>query len=190
MVLLPGEWTAEDAERFRAWLAESLSPDPDIRTGWVLRKPRNLGLVESSRVGPMLVEPGPCEWDDIEESAFPTTVGFLPVTEIVLAAAVNGNDDHRFLAQLAVAIARRHDGVIDLGGTLPVPPPPGVSPIPKSDLDWQRWDDLSRAIIATLPGRWFEIPYRTASDEIGVGHVVDADLLTSWLDHPLFRMVK
>lgn len=44
------------------------------------------------------------------------SVGFFPITEIVLAAAVNGKDDDRFLGQLAVAIARRYGSLIDLDG--------------------------------------------------------------------------
>jgi hypothetical protein len=191
-VLLPGAWTADDVREFRGWLSESLSPDRD--NWWVLREPRNLDKTEPSpQTGPMLVKPDAYECDDADEAARLTrAAGFLPITEIVLAAAVNGKDDHRFLAQLAVAIARRYGGLIDLDGALPVPPPAGVSVLSalESGTGRRRWEDRSRATIATLSGRWHEIPYRTASDEVAVRHVVDADLLASWLQHPLFRMVK
>jgi hypothetical protein len=107
-------------------------------------------------------------------------------------SATNGKDDHQFLARLAVAIAGRYGGIIDLGGVLPVPPPPGVSVLSALETGTSRhlWEDFSRATLATLSGRWYEIPYRTALDDVAVRHVVDVDLLASWLQHPLFRMVK
>ncbi|MCZ7423640.1 MULTISPECIES: DUF6368 family protein [unclassified Micromonospora] len=192
-VLLPGGWTAdEDVREFRVWLSESLSPAGD--NWWVLREPRSLDMAEPSpTTGPMLIEPDPYECDDADEDACLTrAAGFLPITQIVLAAAVNGKDDHRLLAQFAVAIARRYGGLIDLDSMLPVPPPPEVSALSalESGTGRRRWEDRSRATLATLHGRWHEIPYRTAWDEVAVRHVVDADLLDSWLHHPLFRMVK
>ncbi|MFV2123262.1 DUF6368 family protein [Micromonospora sp. LOL_013] len=191
-VLLPSEWTADDVREFRVWLSESLSPDGD--SWWVLREPRKLDMAEPSpKTGPMLIEPNAYEPDDADEEACLTrAAGLLPITQIVLAAAVNGKDDHRLLAQLAVAIARRYGGLIDLDGTLPVPPPPDVSALSalKSGTGRRRWEERSRATIATLHGRWHEIPYRTAWDEVAVRHIVDADLLASWLQHPLFQMVK
>ena len=151
-VLLPAEWTADDVREFRVWLSESLSPDKD--NWWVLRGPRNLDMAEPSpKIGPMLIEPDHCECDDADEAACLTrAAGFLPMTEIILAAACNGKNDHRFLAQLAVAIARRYGGLIDLDGPLPVPPPPGVSALSalESGTGRRQWEDRSRATIATL----------------------------------------
>ncbi|MFG1891685.1 DUF6368 family protein [Micromonospora sp. NPDC049051] len=191
-VLLPVEWTADDVRAFRVWLSESLSPDGD--NWWALREPRNPDMAKPlPKTGPMLIQPDAYGCDDADEAVCLTrAAGFLPITEIVLAAAVNSKNDHRFLAQLAVAIARRYGGLIDLDGLLPVPPPPEVSALstPQSGPGRRRWKDHSRATIGTLSGRWHEIPYRTAWDEVAVRHVVDADLLASWLQHPLFQMVK
>jgi Family of unknown function (DUF6368) len=76
----------------------------------------------------VLVEPTRYECDDDnEEASVSHAVGYLPGTEVVLAAAVNGKDDHRLLAHLAVAIARRQGGFIDLGALLPMPAPPDAS---------------------------------------------------------------
>ena len=82
-------------------------------------------------------------------------------------------------ARLAAATARRYGGLIDLDGPLPV----GTSTAPDPDA-------ASRAVLTGLSGRWYEVPYRTVDDVIVIRHVVDADLLTSWLRHPSFRMVK
>jgi hypothetical protein len=189
-VLTPGLLTAAYLDEFRRWLAESLTPDTD-GDWWLLREPSRLDMESPLQTGVMLVEPTAYEGDD-EAACLDRALGFSAGIEVVLAAAVNGKDDHRFLAHLAVAIARRYGGLIDLGGLLPVPPPPGVSALEavESGVGLQEWDDRSRATIATLSGRWHEIPYRTAGGEVAVSHVVDADLLASWLQHPLFRMVK
>ncbi|WP_435152944.1 DUF6368 family protein [Micromonospora aurantiaca (nom. illeg.)] len=53
-----------------------------------------------------------------------------------------------------------------------------------------RWCARSRETLTTLGGAWHEIPYLTAGGTRHIYHVVDADLLTAWLTHPLFRMVK
>ena len=189
-VLLPTAWAAADVDELRVWLARSFSPDGS-ENWWVLRDPRALGMSESLKPGPMLVEPGPHEDDDVDETACLTRAAhFAPGCEIVLAAAVNGADDHRLLAELAVLIARRYKGLIDLGGRLPVPAPVGMPPPAASDAADEHRTGGARETIMALPGRWHEIPYRTAGGEVATYHVVDADFLAAWINHPLFRMVK
>jgi hypothetical protein len=190
-VLLPDPWTASDVAPFRAWLAESLTVAAD--DWWTLREPRRLDWrTASPDTGPMLIEPGGWDGTPDEAASLARVAGFRPAAEVVLASATNGGDDHRFLAWLAVAVARRYGGLIDLTGPLPVPPPPGESALEAlaSGAARERWWASSRATIATLSGTWHEIPYLTASNTTAVYHVVNADLLTSWLEHPLFRMVK
>lgn len=182
-VLLP---TPPDDAEFHAWLARAFDPD-GFPGWWRLRDPYALGLSSAPATGPMLIEPGP--WADEDDLATP---GFTPATEIVLAAGVNGPADHRLLAELALTIATRYQGLISLDGRLPVPPPPGVSMLAALETDEGRreWAASSRELLATLPGRWHEIPYRLDGDDISTYHVVDVELLTAWLRHPQFRMVK
>jgi hypothetical protein len=93
---------------------------------------------------------------------------------------------------LAVAIARRYGGLISLDGPLPAPPLSDDAALSALDsiAGRQARVDRTRATIMSLPGRWHEISYRTAGGNVAIYHVVDADLLTSWLQHPHFRMVK
>lgn len=65
-----------------------------------------------------------------------------------------------------------------------------TAPAPQSSGGRPTQLEQSRAAITTLRGRWHEIPYRTAAGEAATYHVVDAELLASWLRHPHFRMVK
>lgn len=185
VVLLRKAWTAPDVDEFLGWLAISLSPDTG--TGWwVLRDPHRLDQSEPLATGPLLIEPSRYESDDDEETAGLThAIGFTPATEIVFAAAVNGKDDHRLLALLAAATARRYGGFISLDGLLPVPSGT-TAPTPLDSEHPAR----SRTTIMTLSGQWHEIEYRTAWGEVATYHVVDAELLTSWLHHPHFRLAK
>ncbi|MET7472128.1 DUF6368 family protein [Micromonospora sp. NPDC005686] len=191
-VLLPDSWTPSHGELFRVWLAQALTKE----TGdwWLLREPYRLGWqVVSPTTGPMLVEPG--DWaseDQDEEACLVRAVGFRPATEVLLAAATNGLDDHRFLAHLAVATARRYGGLIDLTGQLPVPPPLGVRALDavESGVGMAQWQARVRETLRMLGGTWQEIPYLTDRGTTAIYHVVDPDLLAAWLTHPDFRMVK
>jgi hypothetical protein len=136
-VLLPDAWTRGDVEELHGWLPPTQS---------------------------ITVEVGAPEYDDPDEAAhLKRALGYLPGTEIVLSAALNGPEDHRLLARLAIVIARRYDGRIDLDGLVAA----------RSDDD-----------------RWLRVPYRTARGQAAAYHVVDAEQLTEWLEHPRFRMVK
>lgn len=149
------------------WLAESLTAEGDSGW-WMLQEPGRLDMESALQTGSMLVEPTPYQSDDADEAAWlSNALGFLPGTGVVLAAAVNGKDDHRFLAHL--------------GALLPVPPPAGISALPalESGAGHHEWANRSRATMATLSGWWHEISNRRAGAEVAASHVVDADLLSS-----------
>jgi hypothetical protein len=163
-VLLATSWTDAEIVAFRDWLAEIFVTDSD---GWWLRDAQRLGMSSPAPMtGPMFVDAGEPEHEDPDEiAALAKAAGFHPGTEIVLSAATSGRDSHELLGRLALAIVRRYGGIVDLTGPLPADP-------------------------GSLPGQAHEIPYRTAEDEFAVYHLVDAELLASWLEHPQFRMVK
>ncbi|BBH69728.1 hypothetical protein ACTI_64130 [Actinoplanes sp. OR16] len=116
--------------------------------------------------GMLLVEPEDYESDEFEEAeSLIGALGFLPATEIVLAAALHRPESHRMLATTALELAVLYDGFVDFDGLLP-------------------------PVAATLPGRLFTIasgPLATVDDG---WHVGDAEFLRAWLRHPGFRMVK
>jgi hypothetical protein len=190
--LLADPWTASDVKLFRAWLAEMLTNE--TADWWLLGEPSQLGWQTASlAAGPMLVEAGARDPDDPDEALhLVRAVGFLPGAKVVLASATNGADDHRFLAHLAVAMARRYRGLIDLTGPLPVPPPAEVNALDAvvSGAGIEQWRATCRDTLAALGGAWHEIPYVTARGTTAIYHVVDADLMTAWLAHPRFRIVK
>ncbi|WP_328472257.1 DUF6368 family protein [Actinoplanes sp. NBC_00393] len=163
-VLLATSWTDAEIVAFRDWLAEIFVIDSG---GWWLRDAQRLGMSSPTPMtGPLFVDVGEPEHEDPEEiAALTKAAGFPPETEIVLSAATSGRDSHELLGRLALAVARRYGGIIDLTGPLP-------------------------ADAESLPGHAYAIPYRTVDDEFAVYHLVDAELLVSWLEHPRFRMVK
>jgi Family of unknown function (DUF6368) len=103
-----------------------LTPEDD--GWWRPRESRLLGKADlAGEAGAIAVEVAAWQADDPQEArSLRMSVGFLPRAEIVLAAAVNGDEDHRLLAHLAIALARRHNGLNDLCGPVPTPVPPGV----------------------------------------------------------------
>jgi hypothetical protein len=69
------------------------------------------------------------EREEAELTQLIHALGWLPETAIVLAAMSNQREDHAILADLGAALAERLDGMIDLGGDLPVPLGDGVASI-------------------------------------------------------------
>jgi hypothetical protein len=105
------------------------------------------------------------ESEDREEEELTQLVhalGWLPETAIVLAAMSNQQHDHSILAELAAALAEHFDGMIDLGGELPVPPEHGV----------------------------VAIEYETISDRKARYMVLSPYALRRWREQSEFAMVK
>lgn len=106
-----------------------------------------------------------------------STLGSLPREEVLLVAYCNGPADHLLLASLALVLARRLNGLIDLGGTL------------EDALGWAEHDPRGPALHGSLPGACHAITYLIDSDRCAATHVVDAAFLAAWIAHPLFRLV-
>jgi hypothetical protein len=121
--------------------------------------------------------------EDYRELGFPGLEP-LPVDELVLSATRNRSDDHLLLGHLALFLAERFHALIDFCGLL-----------------GRRYDDAmsqreaacpaeSRALVLSLPGRIWEMPYATGGEGCGFSHVGDREFLAAWLIHPDFRMIK
>ncbi|MFF3585658.1 DUF6368 family protein [Streptomyces sp. NPDC002387] len=98
----------------------------------------------------------------------------------------SGPDNHRLLGHLTRFLAEHYDALIDFGGLLQYRHF-------RHALSGQEETDrlaASRALVSTLPGRIWEMPYATEAGGCGYSHVGDRAFLTAWLDHPEFRMIK
>lgn len=107
---------------------------------------------------------------DEEFRAIEEALGWTPVSEVILAAFRNRDSDHHALAWLAVEVAERVDGVIDLGGRLPIP-----APLLASEL---------------ADGRIVEVPYEIDGGALGKGQIATPEFIRGWRLQKRFRMVK
>lgn len=99
--------------------------------------------------------------DGFELAAVVAALGFQPSTTVHAFAYGNAPADHRLLAELALAVARRYDGLVDFGGSL--------------------GDNVTarRGWLVSLPYEWS-----------GTFHIGDADFLDAWMEDPRFHMVE
>jgi Family of unknown function (DUF6368) len=121
------------------------------------------------------------EFDELAASGLPDVLGWAPVDAIGFAAMCNGEDDHRSLAELCLRFARQWDGLVDFCGTIVAPDAPssttGRPPARRDNVQ-----DLAGVLLTT----WYE----TANGMFASSQYGDAALLSSWLEHERFRMVK
>lgn len=133
---------------------------------------------------PFDIEPGSLDEEPLGLASIEAAFGRVPRDSVFLDAGVNGSDSHRILAELALAIAERLDGIIAFCGLL--------APF-RGLFDSRTWDEVQADAanhLAGLPGKVAVIPYETADGGIWGAHVGDTTFLRAWLDHPAFRMVK
>ncbi len=113
---------------------------------------------------------------------------YYPKESINVYAGCNEKIDHLVLGYLALRLAERHGGIIDMNGAItPSPPASGnhrqgtYSPFTQEGIS-----DFVRSI----PGRVFEMYYTIPPNRQWVSHIVDTTFLQAWLRHPYFHMVK
>lgn len=133
---------------------------------------------------PFLIEPENLddERDDLAdiEAAF----GRVPRAAVGLCAMTKGSDAHRVLAELALAITERLDGVVDFNGLLL--PNEGWHEHPP----WAEIKLVAARYLVGLPGKVVAIPYELGNGRVWGGHVGDTTFLRAWLGHPDFHMIK
>ncbi len=124
--------------------------------------------------------------------------GFLPRSRILLAAEGDRPEDHRRLGEVALDLARRFGGVINLHGALEVGSGEPVSLDQVDDLlarleerlDWTEVSAPTDAFLRSMPGRVLTLPYETMDRRTWVEHICDAEFMAAWLRHPGFHMIK
>jgi Family of unknown function (DUF6368) len=115
-------------------------------------------------------------------------LGYYPKQSINLFAGCKKKVDHRILGQLALRLAERYDGIIDMDGAITPP----LRPDGNYTLDNYPWHTLEEisAFVHAMPGRAFESYYTVSPSRRWVSHLVDTIFLRAWLEHPYFHMIK
>ena len=135
---------------------------------------------------PWAEEVWPAEVEEAPDAFFKRTFGLVPDEDITLAAMPNGSEDHRILGELAICVAERLGGIIDLGGLIV------LRERPFDDMRGDPWFIMQakiEAVTASMPGKAVACPYE-ARWGVWASHVVDTEFLRAWMHHPEFRMNK
>lgn len=115
-------------------------------------------------------------------------LGYYPKQSINIFAGCKKPLDHRILGHLALRLAERYDGIIDMDGAITPPLRPDGN-YTLDNLPWHTLEEIS-AFVHAIPGRVFELYHTTRSDRRSVSHLVDTTFLRAWLEHPHFHMIK
>ena len=136
----------------------------DTRQGedfWVIDT-RTIGGSFRGDGRPFIVSSEPVEKEESEQEQIREGIGWVPVSQVSVAAMCNSPEDHAILAEIALSLTERLGGVIDLNGDLPIPRTQGVT-----------------AVIC-----------RTISETTAEYLVVQPDVLRKWRLNPAFHLVK
>ena len=137
------------------------------------------------------------EEDDVAQ--WVAQVGYFPEQEIGLAAVCNRPIDHRILGHLALRVAERHGGIIDLNGAFY--PPMDVGRLHLRDQPAPPWEDgtgpghlwvdpRTQPFVYRGPGRIFEFPYLAGDDRPWYANAADIEAFRAALEAPQFRLIK
>ncbi|GEM_PF-6394107 len=108
----------------------------------------------------------PADWARLNEA-----IRWTPACELSAWINCNRQWDHKVLGWFCAELANRFNGLIDLGGTLPLP----------ASEEWGRFG---------LAGNILEIPYDLDAGRTASVHIVDVEFLHSWMLQPQFHMIK
>lgn len=172
----------------RTWVGSAArfhasSSNTDLRDGWefFLNWPAALGdeSIEGSCLGGLdlcLIDPeteysgascfAPADWARISQA-----LSWMPACELSVWINCSRPRDHKVLGWFSAELATRFDGMIDLGGTLPLP----------DREDWSRFG---------LAGRVVEASYSIDANRSGSVHLVDPGFLRTWMFQSQFHMIK
>lgn len=128
----------------------------------------------------------PAEIEETPAGFFERTFGLVPDEGITLAAMPNNPEDHRILGELAICVAERLGGIIDMCGLIV---PRGLPFKEWRGAPWSVVRARVEAFTASMPGKAVAIPYQTGSRE-WASHKVDSEFLCAWMRHLEFRMIK
>ncbi|MCW2880237.1 MAG: hypothetical protein JWQ95_4337 [Sphaerisporangium sp.] len=181
---LPKKRSALDA---KPWLQSfcEVRIKSDDSLEFYINQPSTLGLHGLERPSPGPFHLGPESLEDYQELGFPG-LDQPPAAELALLAYCSGPDNHLLLGHLTQFLAERFDALIDFGGLLGY----RYSFHDISDQEKAARQAEARALVSSLPGRVWEMPYAAYGGGCGYSHVGDRKFLASWLGHPDFHIIK
>ncbi|GAA2644675.1 DUF6368 family protein [Nonomuraea recticatena] len=180
---LSGERSALEAAPWLESFCE-VRIESDDSLEFYVRQPSAVGLYGLERLSLSPFHLGPESLEDYQELDFPG-LDRPPTAELALLAHSSGRDNHLLLGHLAHFLAERFDALIDFGGLLGY----GFSLHDLSREDEKDCLAEVRALVSSLPGRVWEMPYAAHGGGYGYSHVGDLEFLAAWLGHPNFHMI-
>lgn len=175
-ILAPRAWLATAADFYDASDSAYAKDGSSSRPGqqrWATSLPE-ADVLEESRCFSLIPQAeysgdscyAPADWVRISYA-----LGWMPTCELSVGIECSRPKHHKVLGWLCAELATRFDGMIDLGGTLPLP-------------NRDQWGSVG------LAGKVVETVYDLEHGRTAAVHIVDAEFLRFWLLQPQFHMIK
>ena len=173
----------------QTWLGESAEfyggadRNDDLSLGWefFLKWPTELGAelpggpclggIQTYSVDPGKEHSGLAGFTPADWARYRDALGWMPACELAVRINCKRPRDHKLLGWLCAELATRFDGMVDLGGVLPLP----------DRREWSRF---------RLAGRVLSAAYDTHAAKSAQVQIVDAQFLRSWVLQQNFHMIK
>ena len=128
------------------------------------------------------------ETDEDSVAQWVAQVGFFPDQEIWLSAMCNSPINHRILGHMALGLAERYDGILNLSGAW----------YPPIDLEWlserdpvNGWAKVGATpFVYQGPGEIYEIHYTTVRGTHWYSNLADIEAFRFGLQREYFRLIK
>ena len=187
--------TERQVDDLEIWLRASTSDLHGTRLDWHpfwIRDGTPLGMTVDPSVEPCsfgLAAETPLEYlEEWEKEHVAELIGYIPQQELGFFAGCNRPLDHRILGHLALFLAERYGGLINMSGAITPPFKPdrqySIRQYPRHTLE------EIHEFVQGLPGKVIEVLYGEEVGKPWVYHIVDATFLRAWLQHPHFHMIK
>lgn len=195
--------TSDDVEEIGSWLAGFTEPEEPTTGCWRFRvvAPERIGLpvscartclceVQVTPYAKMRSEEGD-DWVDSMDAWEITDIerllGYRPAHDLNVWVDCDGVNAQHVLGRLALALAERYGGVINIGFAL-TPPTPRRYRDDGIDIPHHSQEEIS-VFVHGFPGTVWEQYYTDDAGRRWVSHIVDAEFFRAWLAHPRFHLV-
>jgi hypothetical protein len=115
-------------------------------------------------------------------------LGYAPVRHVGLSAPCNKDIDHRILGHLALLLAERLHGIIDLNGAWY--PPMNIDRLWEDPGDWGLWQRPDAPYVHPGPGKVYEFHYTTVNGRPWYSNYADVEAFRARLQQEHFHLIK